>query len=94
MERTCANCHDIKGTRAGGTVAPDLTHLASRETLGSGVLANTPRNLYRWIENPQAIKPGCNMPDLHLSNPEVAALVAYLGECHGPGKVVRSEQKR
>jgi cytochrome c oxidase subunit 2 len=80
MERTCASCHTIKGTRADGTVAPDLTHLASRETLGSGVLSNTPENLYRWIKNPQAIKPGCNMPDLHLPDTEAAALTAYVGE--------------
>jgi cytochrome c oxidase subunit II len=80
MQRTCANCHNIEGTHANGTVAPDLTHLASRETLGSGVFANTPGDLYRWIENPQTIKPGCNMPDLHLSNPDITSLVAYLEE--------------
>lgn len=77
---TCANCHNISGTPANGALAPDLTHLASRITLGAGVLENTPRNLLRWIRNPQAIKPGCNMPDLHLPDPEAAALAAYLGE--------------
>jgi cytochrome c oxidase subunit 2 len=78
--RTCANCHNIRGTPANGTIAPDLTHVADRATLGAGVLANTPPNLFRWIRNPQAIKPGCNMPNLHLPDSEITALTAYLGE--------------
>jgi cytochrome c oxidase subunit 2 len=78
--RTCANCHNIKGTPANGTIAPDLTHLASRVTIGTGVMTNTPKNLFRWIQDPQAIKPGCNMPTLHLPKSEVTALADYLGE--------------
>ncbi len=80
MARTCANCHAIRGTQAEGNVAPDLTHLASRQTLASGVFDNTPENLFKWLKDPQAIKPGCDMPDLHLPDNEVKALVAYLGE--------------
>jgi len=80
QQRTCASCHTIAGTPAHGTVAPDLTHVASRETLASGVLANTPENLIKWIRNPQAIKPECQMPNLKLSEDEVEALAAYLEE--------------
>jgi cytochrome c oxidase subunit 2 len=80
QERTCSSCHAISGTPADGALAPDLTHLASRATLASGVLTNSADNLTRWITNPQAIKPGCNMPNLNLSKQQVASLVAYLDE--------------
>ena len=75
---TCASCHAIAGTPAQARVGPDLTHLASRTTLASGVLDNTPDNLRRWLANPQAIKPGTYMPDTQLSDADVRALAAYL----------------
>jgi cytochrome c oxidase subunit 2 len=78
QERTCASCHTVAGTPAHGTVAPDLTHVASRETLASGVLTNNPGNLVKWIRNPQAVKPECKMPNLKLSESEVNALAAYM----------------
>jgi cytochrome c oxidase subunit 2 len=80
LSRPCANCHTIKGTPARATLGPDLTHLDSRTTLASGVMPNTPENLFRWLKNPQAIKPGCLMPNLHLSDAQVGDLVAYLGD--------------
>ena len=78
-ERTCANCHTIAGTKAAGRVGPDLTHLADRVTLGSGLLANNLTNLTQWISNPQALKPGVYMPALRLPPAEVHALAVYLG---------------
>jgi cytochrome c oxidase subunit 2 len=75
---TCANCHNIDGTIANAHIGPDLTHLASRETLAAGVLDNTPDGLAQWLANPQAIKPGVHMPNLKLSQGEVNSLVAYL----------------
>src|SRR5215813_7970605 len=33
---SCVNCHTINGTEANGKFGPDLTHLMSRQTLGSG----------------------------------------------------------
>jgi cytochrome c oxidase subunit II len=77
-ERTCINCHAIAGTTADARVGPDLTHIASRETLGAGILANTPQNLADWIADPQRIKPGILMPALKLSPDEVRAIAAYL----------------
>jgi cytochrome c oxidase subunit 2 len=74
----CVNCHTIRGTNADGRFGPDLTHFASRSTLGAGVLPNTPANLRLWIENPQAIKPGCQMPAMNLSPSELNDVVAYL----------------
>lgn len=78
IQGACVACHTIAGTNAKGNVGPDLTHVAERETIGAGVLDNTPGNLATWITNPQAIKPGNHMPNLNLPTSEVQALVAYL----------------
>jgi cytochrome c oxidase subunit 2 len=75
----CAMCHSISGTGAGGTVGPDLTHLASRRTIAAGTLPNTAGNLAAWILDPQTIKPGAKMPANQLDGPSLQALLAYLG---------------
>lgn len=74
----CVGCHTIEGTPGKGTVGPNLTHFGSRTTIAAGTLENTPENLARWLRDPQAVKPGNLMPNLHLSEDEIAALVAYL----------------
>jgi cytochrome c oxidase subunit II len=76
--KTCITCHAIGGEGPPAQVAPDLTHLAERTTLGAGVLANDPAKLSRWLHDPQGVKPGSHMPDLHLSDREVSDLTAYL----------------
>jgi cytochrome c oxidase subunit 2 len=78
VEYRCGACHRIAGTDAGGTVAPDLTHLMGRSTIAGGVLANTAANLSGWIANPQSLKPGTKMPTLYLSGPELRAVRSYL----------------
>ncbi len=78
LQMTCANCHSIQGVCTATNVGPDLTHLATRRTLGATVLANTPAGLARWLRNPQAIKPGCRMPNLNLSEAQANSLVSYL----------------
>jgi len=75
---SCINCHSIRGVSVSGTAGPDLTHLAGRETLGAGVLSNTEANLLLWLEHPQAIKPGCFMPNLKLTETQAGALTSYL----------------
>jgi cytochrome c oxidase subunit II len=74
----CGACHTVRGSLAGGSVAPDLTHLMSRQTLAGGTLQNTPGALAAWIADPQALKPGTNMPDLYLSGPQLSAVTTYL----------------
>ena len=75
---TCLMCHTIRGTPAGGSTGPDLTHLASRGTIGAGTLPNTRGNLGGWILDPHTIKPGVKMPATSLSPTELRALLAYL----------------
>jgi cytochrome c oxidase subunit 2 len=60
------------------SAGPDLTHLASRSTLGSGVLRNDEGSLRAWLADPQRYKPGAFMPSVPLSTTDLDALVAYL----------------
>ncbi len=78
FSQTCVNCHTIDGTAATMTIGPNLTHIARRKEIGGGVLQNSPDNLRRWLKNPQAIKPGCKMPNFNLSDEQVQQLAAYL----------------
>ncbi|MEJ2009169.1 MAG: cytochrome c oxidase subunit II [Acidobacteriota bacterium] len=75
---TCVYCHAVEGTPAKADVGPDLTHVASRETLAAGRLINTPENLGKWITDPQEYKPGAHMPNFDFSKQQVRDLVAYL----------------
>jgi cytochrome c oxidase subunit 2 len=74
----CVNCHTVAGTVADGRFGPDLTHFMSRDTIGSGIAPNTPANLRLWIRNPDALKPGCKMPAMQLSDQDVNAVAAFL----------------
>ncbi len=74
----CSTCHTIRGTSAHGYVGPDLTHLASRTTLGALTIPNRPADLRGWITDNQRYKPGNQMPDFHLGGAQLSALVAYL----------------
>jgi len=74
----CAGCHTVNGTDAHGQTAPDLTHLAARATIGAGTLPNTPEHRRAWVRDPQASKPGNQMPPNPLSADELDALLAYL----------------
>lgn len=78
MHNACINCHAISGTVATGRFGPDLTHLASRDTIGSGAIQNTPENLRKWIDDPNSLKPGCLMPAMHLNDRDLDAITAYL----------------
>ncbi len=75
-QRSCSSCHAFAGS--GARIAPDLTHLASRATLAAGAVDNGPEALARWLADPQRMKPGALMPNLHLSDEEVQDLVEFL----------------
>jgi cytochrome c oxidase subunit 2 len=93
---TCFTCHTITGLpRASiSAIGPNLTHIASRTTIGAGLYPNDTRHLTAWITNATAMKPGAKMPALgngqfdhtmgrtgllaKLDAQQVADLVAYL----------------
>ena len=77
-QNACASCHQIRGTQAAGRVGPDLTHLQERASLAALTIPNTRAELRRWIADPQHIKPGARMPDLHLSRRDFDDIATYL----------------
>ena len=78
VDNSCGSCHRISGTVADGVFGPDLTHFASRQTLGSGVAPNDDANLRSWLRDPQVLKPGCLMPNMKLKDTQVEQILAYL----------------
>ena len=80
LHNACINCHAIAGTAATGRFGPDLTHMASRDTIAAGAIQNTSQNLRQWIDNPNSMKPGSLMPAMHLNEHDLDAITAYLSQ--------------
>lgn len=79
MEHGCGGCHAVRGTRAAGTIGPDLTHVGSRHSLGAATLANNPEAFRRWLTDNQHLKPDNFMPEYGVfSRSELDAIAAYL----------------
>ena len=78
MRNACINCHAVSGTVATGRFGPDLTHLASRDTIASGAIQNNAGNLRKWIDDPNSMKPGALMPAMHLNDHDLDVITAYL----------------
>jgi cytochrome c oxidase subunit 2 len=75
----CATCHTVRGVTALGRAGPDLTHLGSRRFLGAGTRPLSHANLMGWIAQPQAHKPGAEMPASGLAPTDVDAVARYVG---------------
>ena len=74
----CGSCHVIAGVSgANGRVGPALNGLAQRVYI-AGKLQNTPANLVRWIQFPQEVSPGVDMPDLGVTEAAANDIAAYL----------------
>lgn len=73
----CRRCHRI-GDR-GGILAPDLNGITRRVEDPAHVV------LRLWLRDPQGIKPGTAMPNFHLSDSEIEAILAYLKELDRQG---------
>jgi cytochrome c oxidase subunit 2 len=76
-QSACVGCHTIAGVST-GQVGPNLSHFGSRRTLAANLYPNTLEHLARWIEDPQAMKPGALMPKLGLTAEQSKAVAAYL----------------
>lgn len=63
----CRSCHVIRGS--GALKAPNLDDAVKRES---------EETLYRWLANPRAMRPNTPMPNFHLSDSEIHAIIAYL----------------
>jgi cytochrome c2 len=75
----CTACHAIPEVPgAAGNTGPPLEGFGRRSYIAGGI-PNTPAALARWLDNPQAMKPGTLMPDLGVSPDEARHMAAYLG---------------
>jgi len=59
----CMACHQFSTKIVPGMspIAPNLTHIASRHTIGAGLYPNDAKHLARWIKNSGHMKPGSKM---------------------------------
>jgi cytochrome c oxidase subunit II len=78
LSTACAACHAVRGTPATSEFGPDLTHVASRRTLGAVTLDNGIGAMGGWIADPQHIKPGVRMPAVPLDGDSFNALLHYM----------------
>jgi len=91
-----------------GTVVPgpgpNLSLLACRDTIGAGILENTPQNMETWLKRTNEVKEGVYMPNYYdppegegLSDEQIDELVTYLESlkpaegCPGDNLLVGSE---
>lgn len=78
LDNACVFCHAIRGTIAGGQVAPDLTHFGSRRSIAAGTLPNNIGNLGGWIVDPQSVKPGNHMATIAIRPDDLQPLLEYM----------------
>lgn len=75
----CAACHAVRGHGADGVLGPDLTHLASRESLAAATVPLSAEHLMDWIARPESLKPGALMPPFaSIGEEDLSDLAAYL----------------
>lgn len=89
FESQCLSCHAVSSS--GNSPYPNLTGIGSRNSVG-GILINTddPKykhegsvydNLYRWIKDPESVKPGNLMSHKYeLTEDELKGIAQYLSE--------------
>lgn len=89
FESKCLTCHAVGDL--GGPAFPNLTGIGSRQSVG-GILINTddPKysnegstydNLYRWIKDPEKVKPGNQMTGAYnLTEQELKGIAEYLAD--------------
>lgn len=74
----CGACHQIPGIPgARGRVGPSLKGVSGRIML-AGRLSNTPPNMIYWVQHPQLVEPGTDMPELGMSDQDARDIAAYL----------------
>ena len=78
QRNACISCHTIDGTVVTGRFGPDLTHLASRDTIASGSVPFNAQNVRAFVDDPAHFKPGALMPPMHLSAKDLDLVTAYL----------------
>lgn len=65
-----------------GGPGPNLTLLGCRDTIGAGILKNTPQNIETWLKHTETVKEGVWMPNYYtqgmINDEQVTELANYL----------------
>ena len=69
-ELNCVACHRTDSSFVRGRSGPDLSNVGDRATAAW---------IYRWLENPRALRATASMPALGTNNQDRADIAAYLG---------------
>jgi len=78
QQYACVTCHEIpRVVGSNAPVGPSLARIAKRAFI-AGVLPNNADNMARWLIEPQKVKPGSAMPDLHMRVRDAKDIAAYL----------------
>jgi len=74
----CGSCHSIpRVSGANGQVGPSLASIGNRRYI-AGELPNTPENMIRWIQHPQAVNEKTAMPELGVTEQDARNITALL----------------
>ena len=77
VTHACRGCHTVRGLTE-GPVGPDLTHFASRTTIGGGMFDRSDSSLARWILRANQLKQGSSMPGFPVPQKDLRPLIAWL----------------
>ncbi len=84
----CGACHDI----------PGLHHVLPAPALDHSLWGMEPRWLTAWLHSPRAVRPDATMPELGMSQEEVAAVASFLQvrarRRRPPGPAARGQARR
>lgn len=75
FDERCGQCHRVAGVSEGNR-APDLTDLATRPSLGAGVIVNDHDGLRRWLHEHKTLKFGNGMPSHDDVDPQTLDQIA------------------
>jgi cytochrome c oxidase subunit II len=67
MEQGCHGCHTIG--KMGTPIGPDLSYMGAKRS---------EEYLKSWLRDPASQRPSAHMPRLELTEPQIAALAAFL----------------
>ena len=67
MEQGCYGCHTVKNF--GTPIGPDLSHVGTKYSESY---------FKRWLRDPAMQRPAAHMPQLELTEPQIAQLAALL----------------
>ncbi len=78
VQYDCRSCHQIGGE--GALKAPNLNGITQRISDPAQV------TLRLWLQNPRAVKGNTAMPNFHLSDSEIEAIIVYLTQVDSQGQ--------